>query len=198
MKRLHLLGALGPLLGLHFAACAGGTAPQLPAATAAPASACLPAGDGFLNAQLRGAIDADVHWSNDDMSCDGGSRPDGRGIRATFAGTLPPSVEGAAPRHLRLIFGIDLEDTAPGAAQALPTNLTVIIEGEQTLFSTQGDTRCAVESLERRPLLTAGNGIERIQVSGYCVSPATDIDGQQRLLIPTFEFAGRVAMETTP
>jgi hypothetical protein len=74
---------------------------------------CLPAGDGFLRASLRGAIDADVNWSNDKMECEGGVRPDGQGIRAAFRGTLSAG-STAAPRSLRFIFGIDLADAAAG------------------------------------------------------------------------------------
>ncbi|MGC4028902.1 MAG: hypothetical protein QM696_08525 [Steroidobacteraceae bacterium] len=182
------------LLGMSLAACAGDSpAPQPP--PAALATACLPAGDGFLHARLRGAIDADLTWSNDMMRCEGGERPDGRGLRAVIAGTLPATATGG-PHSLRFIFGIDLADAAAGPAQVLPTNLTVILEGENTLFSTGGNTRCAVESLQRRPLLAGGG--ERIEARGYCTAPATDGSGSRRLLVPTFEFAGRITMEKTP
>ena len=96
---------------------------------------------------------------------------------------------GDSPRQLRFIFGIDFTDTAAGAAQALPTNLTVILEGEQTLFATLGVDKCAFEIIERRPLLSAGAGLERLLVRGYCTEPAADAIRHPRLLVSTFEFA---------
>lgn len=196
MKRLSLPGALA-LLGASLAACAGDSAPAQTPSAATPEATCLPAGDGFLRARLRGAIDADLDWRNDAMQCEGGVRPDGNGLRAVIAGVLPAAGDDP-PRNVRFIFGIDLTDAAAGPAQALPTNLTVILEGEKTLFSTGGSTRCAVESLQRRALLAAGGGDERIEARGYCTAPATDGSGSQRLLVPTFEFAGRIHMEKAP
>lgn len=186
---------LAGLLGMSLAACAGAESPAPPAAP--QAAGCLPAGGGFLRASLRGAIDAEVKWDNDMMVCEGGVRPDGHGIRAAISGKLPAGGDGSS-RSLRFIFGIDLDDAASGPAQALPTNLTVILEGEKTLFSTGGNTRCAAESVERRALLTAEPGSERIEVRGYCTAPATDGSGSRRLLVSTFEFAGKITQDKTP
>lgn len=192
MNFLHPKCALPALLCLNMA-CAG----DVPTAAPAPDAGCLAAGDGFLNARVRGALEADIAWDNAHLSCEGGARPDGRGIRVAFAGTLP-GAPGEAPRQLRLIFGIDLEDSAAGPAQALPTNLTLIVEGEQLLFATRGNARCAVENLERRPLLAEGQGAERVQARGYCTAPATDANADLRVLVSTFEFAGRIDMENAP
>lgn len=149
---------------------------------AAGAGGCLPAGDGGLEADLRGAIEADLAWRGTDIECDGDMRPDGSGLRVTLAGTH----EG---RHLRFIFGIDLADADEGPAQVLPTNLTVLVEGEGALYATRGSDRCAVEDLARTPL--EGN-FERVAVRGYCLDPATDLAGERRLLVPTFSFTARV------
>jgi hypothetical protein len=92
---------------------------------------------------------------------------------------------------LRFIFGIDYADAAAGAAQALPTNITVILEGGKQMFATRGDDRCAVETLERAPL-QASTHLDRVHVRGYCIGPANELAGDSRLLIPTFEFTGVV------
>lgn len=131
------------------------------------------------------------------MRCEGGQRPEGDGLRLTFAGTLP-AADGHAARQLRFIFGINLHDSAQGPAQALPTNLTVILEGEQQMFATRGDERCAVETLERTPLLASDGRKQRVHVRGYCTSPAVDLAGEASLLMPTFEFTGLVTMEASP
>src|SRR5215470_9674131 len=125
--------------------------PDAPAALPANASAgCLPAGDGFLRARIRGALSLDVNWHNAELECDGGARPNGSGIRLSFAG--PQQSDG---RRLRLVFGIGAtREGTPG--KALPTNLTVIFEGEQRLFSTRGDDRCTVDSLKQERIGALG------------------------------------------
>lgn len=204
------------LAGLTMAACAsdsGGASAASPVAAAA--SGCIAGGSGALQAQLRGALTADLDWRNEVMLCEGGARPDGKGLRVTLAGPLPavaeappagPTTAGASPtgsphgtpRLLRFIFGIDYADAAAGTAQALPTNITVILEGEGRMFATRGNERCAVEKLERAPLDGQSTGFERVHVRGYCTEPATDLAGDARLLVPTFEFTGRVATGETP
>lgn len=191
--------AAGSILVL-IAACSQ-VAPPVPGAAASPAtSGCMAGSEGRLQAEVRGALRADIDWTNDEMECDGGPRPDGAGLRVTIAGPLMelPSTDAdspgvaasdAVPRRLRFIFGIDLTDTASGPAQMLPTNLTVIVEDENLLFTTQGDARCAVEDLARTPL---GGEDERVAVRGYCLGPASDLAGGKRVLVPTFSFTALV------
>jgi hypothetical protein len=166
--------------------CAACAADHDSAQQGGAATGCITEGGGFLDAQLRGAVVADIAWKNADMQCEGGPRPDGEGVRLTFAGNLP-SAAGAPARRLRFIFGVDPHDVASGDAQALPTNLTVIFEGEKQLYATGGDTHCAVESLDRTPL---GSGRNRVHARGYCLAPASNIGGDARVLVPTFEFTG--------
>lgn len=174
--------------------------PAVAASQAAiPAAGCLATGEGQLEASLRGALQADLAWRNADMQCDGELRPDGSGLRITIAGPLraapgsktdPAGLAGAGLAHrLRFIFGIDLTDTASGPVQALPTNLTVIVEGGNLLYATRGDSLCAVEDLDREPMAA---GIDRVKVSGYCLGPASDLAGENRLHVPTFSFTALV------
>jgi hypothetical protein len=181
-RPLHLLCA-----ALAGALAVAGDAP--PAATS-----CLAAGDGALQARVRGAIDADVNWTNAQMSCEGGMRPGNKGIRVTLAGPLPKGAGGTSAKdsRLRFVFGIALKDTAPGTAQVLPTNLTVIVEGQQRLFATLGDDKCAVEQFEVTPLLAGGAGRQRVHARGYCTGPASDLAGTQRVLVSTFEFTSQI------
>jgi hypothetical protein len=186
-------------LALAAGACAQSST-QVPAG-AAPATqaGCLATGDGSLQAELRGALVADLAWQNGQMQCEGGLRPDGAGIRITIAGPLPAQAGqpqspagGTAPGHLRFIFGIDPHDTASGVAQALPTNLTVIIEGGKQLYATLGDDKCAVETLQRTPVPDSGGKLDRVQVRGYCTGPASDLAGTVRLFVPTFSFTAQL------
>jgi hypothetical protein len=192
------------ILAVVTAAC-GREAPPPPPSP--PSTGLLPAAstqslcerdpDAFLVARLRGAIDADIDWRGSTLACEGGMRPDGRGVRAAFSGELP-AASGGPPHQLRFIFGVGLEDTAPGRAQVLPVNLTVILEGEKTLYSTQGDDRCAAEITDRRPLTGTPKGLDQVSVRGYCLAPAVDATGEQRLLVPTFEFTGVIRTGEDP
>jgi hypothetical protein len=190
------------LAGITMTACASDNSDsdrKNPAAAAAMPSGCIAGGGGFLQARLRGALTADLAWSNEMMLCEGGARPDGHGLRVTLAGPLPGAPADKTPaRQLRFIFGIDYKDQAAGSAQALPTNVTLILEGEGRLFATLGADRCAVEVLERAPLLAEGSKFERVHVRGYCTSPAAELAGDARVLLPTFEFTGRVAAGEAP
>jgi hypothetical protein len=153
------------------------------AVPAAKVEGCLASGDGSLEAQVRGALVADLNWNNAEMQCDGSPHPDGRSVRVTIAGPLPGTTS-----RLRFIFGIDLHDTASGVAQAFPTNLTVLVEGSPQLYATRGNDKCAVETLQRTPLAKSTGGLDRVKVRGYCVGPASDIPGSTRVLVPTFSF----------
>lgn len=190
------------LAGIAMTACASDSGEgSRRGATAAPAAqaGCIAGGGGALQAQLRGALTADLAWTNEVMLCEGGARPDGHGLRVTLAGPLPGSPAGESPaRRVRFIFGIDYRDVAAGSAQALPTNVTVILEGEGRIFATRGADRCAVEFLERVPLLAEGGRFDRVHARGYCTGPAPELSGDERLLLPTFEFTGRVAAGDAP
>lgn len=142
-----------------------------------------------MEASLRGALEADINWSNAQMSCDGDLRPDGKVLRITMVGPLDSG------RQLRFILGIDLVDTAEGPAQVLPTNLTVIVEDESLLYATRGNDRCAVEDFMRTPL---GDGFERVSGRGYCLGPASDLAGETRVLVPTFSFTALAHTGTQP
>lgn len=183
-----------------LAACA-----QEPPATsgtvmAAPAGGCLASGEGRFEASIRGDLQADIAWSDAQMECDGGLRPDGQGLRVTVAGPLAAQeaagVRGGAAaqgtRRLRFIIGVDLRDAASGPAQVLPTNLTLIVEDENQLFATLGDDKCAVEDLRRERL---ASGLEKVSGRGYCLGQAADLSGERHVLVDTFSFTSLVRID---
>jgi hypothetical protein len=149
---------------------------------------CLPSGNGFFRARIRGAMNLDVNWQNAELECQGGTRPDGNGIRLSFAG--PIHSDG---RRLRLVFGVS--STAEGnTGSALPTNLTVIFEGEKRLFSTRGDDKCTVDKLTQERVGELGGSARSYRVvgSGFCIDPANDLKAEERIVVSTFDFAGRI------
>ena len=159
-------------------------------------ASCLPGERGYLRASLRGEVDADLDWRGAPLQCEGGARPDGRGLRVSFLGP-----KDASGHRLRVVFGIA---APPGTARAaaVPTNVTVIVEGEQRLYTTRGDERCSIETVVQEPLPLQDAGVSspatrdyRIAARGSCIDPATTLDGSGRLYINRFDFAGVARFE---
>lgn len=185
------------LMALSPALTGAGAAP-VPASSATPPTpaapavlSCLPTGDGYLRARIRGALDLDIDWGNAEIECEGGPRPDGSGVRVSFAG--PPHGDG---RRTRLVFGVgSVREGRDG--RDLPTNLTVIFEGEQRLFATRGADHCTVDELrqERVGALGGPKRTWRIIARGFCIAPASTLDSDARILVSRFDFAGNAVYE---
>ena len=155
------------------------------------AHGCLATGNGYLRARIRGSLQLDVDLHNSELECDGGARPDGSGIRVSFAG--PVRSDG---RRLRMVFGIT--QTGEGTSgHALPTNLTLIFEGEQRMFATRGSDKCTVDDLKQERLGALGGPVRsyRIIARGFCIAPVLAIATGEKILINSFDFAGNVTFE---
>jgi hypothetical protein len=178
---------LRPLLLILGASALGGACLAAgPAGAAKAVHGCLTSGNGYLRARIRGAMSLDVNWRNAEMECEGGPRPDGSGVRVAFAGPRHPD-----GRRLRLVFGVEsLKEGTPG--HDLPTNLTVIFEGEERLFATRGDDHCTVDELQQERVGALGGTQRawRIIARGFCVAPASNLTGDARILVSSFDFAG--------
>jgi hypothetical protein len=46
--------------------------------------------------------------------------------------------------------------------------------------------------------VTAKRRSYRITAHGFCIAPANDLSGKRRILVTTFDFAGRADFEQTP
>jgi hypothetical protein len=183
------------------AACSPDGAHRL-RAPPAESAACLPGERGFLRASLHGAIEAELDWRGTALQCDGGARPDVHGLRLSFLGP-----QDAHSRRLRLVFGIDAQPGL-GLSRSAPTNVTVILEGQNRLYATQGDDKCTIESLVQEAVTAADRPanasatrnsstarIYRVAARGYCIDPAATLDGTERLYINRFDFAGLARFE---
>jgi hypothetical protein len=191
---LRLCLSLLCLLGLATRPLPGraGDAPTGAAGTGtSSAHGCLPTGNGYLRARIRGALNLDIDWSNAELECDGGPRPDGSGVRVSFAG--PPHGDG---RRTRLVFGVGAAHEGR-TGRDLPTNLTVIFEGEERLFATRGADHCTVDELrqERVGALGGPKRTWRIIARGYCIAPASTLSSDARILVSRFDFAGNAVFE---
>jgi hypothetical protein len=175
----------------------GGGAPAAiepsPVADKLPPGGCLAGGNGYLKARIRGALNLDIDWHNSEIECQGGPRPDGSGLRVSFAG--PPH----GGKRLRLVFGVTAVQEGH-AGQNLPTNLTVILEGQRRLFATRGDDRCTVDDLRQERLGTRVDGARawRIVARGFCISPASTLTSDASILVSRFDFAGSAVFEDPP
>jgi hypothetical protein len=158
---------------------------------AVPAAGCGIGGDGYLRARARGAVQLDLNWKDADMQCEGGPRPDGRGFRVSIGGP-----EGGDGRRIRFVFG--LGGVTPGAkGEAVPTNVTILFEGEKRIFATQGEDKCTIDSLTQERVGELGARVQRYRVEarGFCLGPATSLSRGERLFLTSFDFAGRVDFE---
>ncbi|MFT3906321.1 MAG: hypothetical protein QM718_08460 [Steroidobacteraceae bacterium] len=174
----------GPLLLLP--AC-GSRAPAKATAAASPTH-CIADGSGMLKARLRGAIDAELDWPDALITCTGGARPDGSGIRVSLSGPLD-----AQGRSLQLVFGLA---SAPGTAEAhnIATNVTVIDSVGQRLFSTLGDDKCQTETLTQQQE-PANAHVWLVQARGFCIGPAATLDRSAQLWVERFDFRARIDTE---
>ena len=186
-RRIVLMFTAAALLG----AC-GARTPPAPARSdvTGAVSACTAPADAFLRARLRGAIEADLAWGAADLQCEGGVRPDGSGIRVSLAGPL-----NASGQRVRLVFGMAVP---PGAAsnRAVPTNVTLILEGANRVYATLGPDKCSVDALQQQPAGTSGAaGDYWVSARGFCVEPASTLDGSERVLLSRFDFRGRIHVD---
>jgi hypothetical protein len=147
---------------------------------------CLESGDGYLRANLGGAIEAKIDWPNSGTHCQGEPKDKPPGVRLSFQ-----RVSGGSP-DLLFLFGITgVRKGKP--ARTTGVNLTVIVQGTNRIYGTLGDSRCTVDSLTQRPL-TAKDAY-RVEARGFCTQPAHAVRGKDALLVSTFEFAVLVTFD---
>lgn len=147
---------------------------------------------GYLHAQLRGALEADLDWGGSALACEGSARPNAEGVRISLSGPL-----NSSGQTLRMLIGVPL---APGHSGTgpVPANVTLIIEGDQKVYSTRGDDKCTLDSLTQEALPGGSEYTHPYRISGrgFCVDPANSLDQSGRVYINRFDFAGRADFST--
>jgi hypothetical protein len=169
-------------------AAAHAESPTTAPADSAAHTGCFAAGDGYLRARIRGALALDLDWKDTQMECAGGPRPSGNGVRVSIGGPLRGD-----GRRIRMVFGIAGVGEG-GSGENLRTNITMLFEGEKRIFATQGDDKCTADSLTQQRVETLGvsRAIYRVVVRGFCLGPATSLSRGERVIVTSFDFAGRV------
>jgi hypothetical protein len=147
---------------------------------------CLASGDGYLRAQIGGAIEAHIDWPNAGTRCAGEPKSTPPGVRLSF---------GRSPSNAPdLLFVFGLSGVREGrAAREAGANLTVIAQGR--IFGTLGDSRCTVDAL--RQTRVGRSRLYRVEARGFCTQPAHAVRGEGLVLVSTFEFAGPVNYDPT-
>lgn len=145
---------------------------------AAPAASHECVASAALQATLYGALEAVLDWEAGTMQCEGMPRPDGRGVRLRFAG----SVGG---QDLAVIIAIPELGDEPAAE--LASNVTIIEEGNGRFFSTPGLDSCwsDIATIEPGP-----DDISVVAGTLYCISPLVEVNGDASVSLPELEFSG--------
>lgn len=176
-RRAMRRGALTALVLTILAACSDPppVAPQIVGACGI---------DGGLKAELFGGLEAVLDWQPDQLACQGMPRPNAAGARLRFSGTAS---SGSESTQLVFIFGIPgLERGKPG--RELPTNVTVIDEGQGRFFATLDIDSCWSDIDSQGETATASTYV----ISGvlYCVAPLAELNGNGNVLLSEVHFTG--------
>ena len=170
---------------MGFGACDRSLEPEpnqgfLPAAPP-PAVGC---GDGgHLLTSLYGALEGEIQWTAEMLSCEGMPRPDDAGARLRFAGTVG---------EFNVAIIIAMPDLEPGAAALeLPSNVTLIEEGSGRFFSTAGLESCWTD-VDSQELLEDSPGVYAVSGALYCIAPLGEVNGESSVSLRELQFAGLI------
>lgn len=141
--------------------------------------------DGYLRGQIFGALAMELDWSGAELSCEGMSRPDGKGIRLHIAW------DQGNDERLVLVVGID-GVTTPVAGLEKPANITFIDERSGHFYSSGGTGRCWTDISELASLPAQDN---RRQLKGrlYCTAALPALNDHSSLTLGDLHYYGRFA-----
>jgi hypothetical protein len=157
----------------------------------AASAKCLPEG-GYVRARISGTMSQELDWPNEGTECTGAVRPTDGGVRMRFS-----RFDERSANKIVLVFGIaNLREGE--SAKTLPVNVTVIREGAGEFYSTQGDDKCMLDTIQQVPIVGVPHRSRSYRVTGrgFCTEPARAVRGTGAILLSRFDFAGRVDFET--
>ena len=178
VKNLGVIGLLAVLAGCSRAPEPETSTGLLPAAPA-PAEGC--GEDGYLKTSLYGALESDINWSGDALDCEGMQRPDNAGARLRFAGQM-------GDKQLAVIIAIPTLVRGEGGRE-LPSNVTLIEEGDGRFFSTAGNESCWTDILVQEPV---GAGVHKVEGTLYCIAPIIEVNGEASVSVSDLNFSGLI------
>ncbi len=179
---------------LFLASCSRDTPAQAepPEVEAAPAAllpvieepAACPDG-GRLQASFYGALEGNIDWDADDMSCEGMPRPAGAGARLRFAGST-----GEDALDIAVIIAIPKLERGKLASD-LPSKVTIIEEGKGRFFSTTTLDYCWVD-IERAGPVSDAAMTTAVGGTLSCIAPLAETNGDTSVTIGDLRFSGFV------
>ncbi len=161
----------------------------MPGATLAAAQfdLCRAVDDGYLSGHLYGALDRAIEWRGTDMTCEGGPRPNGEGLRLVFAAPADDS-------RPRLVFVIGVAGTVGDlSGSERLANITLIDEASGRFFSSGGQERCwtTVESVEY------DGGQVRIGGEVYCQGSLPSLSDGSSVTLRDFRYSGGLVLDAS-
>jgi len=148
---------------------------------------CESLDDAYLSGTVYGAVERAIEWRGTDMTCQGGPRPNGDGVRLVFA--APGSADGGP---LVFVIGIsgalgELTDTERAA------NVTLIDESSGRFFSTGQQERCWTT------VTSVADEDDRISVGGefYCAGSLPSLSDGSSVSLRDFRYSGRLMLDAS-
>ena len=163
-------------------ACAKEPLPPQPAPPA-PVPPLVASGceaDSFVQARLAGAINAEVTWSGQALGCESMRRPESKGVRLRFTGTVGGE---------RLAFILALPELDAGETDTFDTVVTITVEGSSRFFSTANLGTCFTDVVRNEPLGDAGSN-HIVDGTLSCIGPLGEINGDGYADLQEMRFSG--------
>ena len=144
--------------------------------------------NGFLSTTLYGAIATTLEWTATELACEGMPRPDDEGARLRFAGR-------DGDRQLAIIIALPALESG-STADEIPSNVTLIEEGNGRFFSTPDLNNCWTDITSVTPL---GESTSQYAVGGtlYCLQPLAEVNGASSVSLSELQFMGLLDWGTT-
>ena len=172
---------LPSLLLAPLGACAPEASQEAVPAAIAVESTC--GEHGKLSTELFGVLNVGVDWSGERLQCESMLRPDGRGIRLRFTGTV-------SDEQLAIIIAMpELEPGQSGTEFA--SNVTVTVEGSGRFFSTPNMDSCWTEVISQEQLVD-DEGRYALTGTLYCVTPLGELNGDAAVSMSELTFTSIV------
>jgi hypothetical protein len=177
----HKLALLGMMLLGPLAACGEPVEPVEPEIDAPMTPSSPTCGDdGAATASLYGAIETQILWSADDMTCDSMHRPNGQGVRLQIVGNV-------SGERLAIIISLPSLNRGDTAVE-IPSNVTATVEGSGRFFSTPNLDSCWTEVNSNTKLADEGDTYA-LKGTLFCIAPLGEINGDAAVSIPEFSFS---------
>lgn len=146
---------------------------------------CQAVDDGYLSGRLYGVLDRAIEWRGTDMTCEGGTRPNGDGLRLVFAAPI-------GDEQPRLVFVIGISGSVGdliGAERV--ANITLIEESSGRFFSSRGQERCWTT------VASVDDDGERLRIGGdiYCQGSLPSLSDGSSITLRDFRYSGTLVLD---